>query len=227
MLAALGAATLGALLHLRDAPRRLPAPTTALASTPAIAARPDDGATVPAGAAVTPGASVDEGGAAIRLVRAARTRDLRGGARALAAVIERDPGALRDHEVAGAARDMVVMLAADPTGDNAIASLGRSAAGTDVLYAVVERRGGTRAAARAAETLRRPEVAALASPELRLAFALRDAPCADKLHLLDAATAGGDARVLLALETTGRACFARNPRVEAAILALRARLARR
>jgi serine/threonine-protein kinase len=129
--------------------------------------------------------------------------------------------------VAAAARDMVVALAADPGGDETIAALGRSAAGADVLYAVVERRGGTRAAARAADLLRRPEVAAVASPALRLAFTLRDAPCADKLDMLDAAALRGDARVLLALETQGRACFARNPRVESAILALRSRLGRR
>jgi serine/threonine-protein kinase len=224
MLVALAAATLGAVLLLRGAPRRLPAPTAALASTPEIAPRPSPEVTLPA---VAPGTLADEGGAALRLLRAARAHDLRGGARALAAVIDRDPGALRDPEVAAAARDMVVALAADPGGDETIAALGRSAAGADVLYAVVERRGGTRAAARAADLLRRPEVAAVASPALRLAFTLRDAPCADKLDMLDAAALRGDARVLLALETQGRACFARNPRVESAILALRSRLGRR
>jgi serine/threonine-protein kinase len=100
-------------------------------------------------------------------------------------------------------------------------------AGLDVLYSIVEQRGRTRASARAAELLRRPEIMAQAPPQLALAFALRDAPCARKLDLLDRAAAEGDARALVALETMGRACFPRQVKVESAIQALRARLPRR
>ena len=160
------------------------------------------------------------------LVRTARARDPRAAARALLALVERDAVALGDAEVVAAARDVSMTLPADGSGDEVLEALGQhgGAAGLDVLYGLVERRGGSRLAARAAAILRRPGSVAAASPELRLAFALRDAPCVDKLALLDRAAREGDTRALLALETQGRACFTRNPSLDAAIAALRARL---
>jgi hypothetical protein len=96
-----------------------------------------------------------------------------------------------------------------------------------VLYAIVERKGGTLGALRAAGLLRRRDVIDRASPALRLAFALRDAPCDAKPALFDEAVREGDARALAALETQGRACFQKNRALEQAIAALRARLLRR
>lgn len=163
------------------------------------------------------------------LVRAARARDQRAAHRALVALVDRDAGALRETEIAIAARDVAGGVPADGSGDDALEALALrgGSAGLDVLYGLVERRGGSRVAARAAALLRRPEVIASASPQLAIAFAVREAPCPEKPALFERAAREGDARALLSLETAGRACFTRNQQLELAILTLRARLGQR
>jgi hypothetical protein len=75
--------------------------------------------------------------------------------------------------------------------------------------------------------LRQKDVIARGTPEMRIAFALREASCVDKLGLLDRAAAEGDGRALVVLQTQGVACFRKNNRaVQEAMAALRARLHR-
>ncbi|MFT3766061.1 MAG: serine/threonine-protein kinase [Minicystis sp.] len=217
---ALAAGIVAAVVHLRGAAPEVAAPPPPAAAAPV---RPEAVESAPA-AALSADPTLRR-----ELVRAARAHDLRGAGRTLGALVDRDPESLREADVGAAARDVVLAYAPDASGEDLLEALSRrgGSAGLDLLYAVVERRGRSRAAARAAELLRRPEVIAAASAELQIAFALRDAPCADKLELLDRAAREGDARALTAMETQGRACFPRNQPLEAAILALRARLARR
>ena len=188
---------------------------------------PEQAASMPA---VSPGAPApDTSAARLLLLRGARARDHRSAARALTALAERDPLSFRDPEIAAAARDVAVALGADNAGDDVFETLAHrlGGAGVDVLYAIVERRGGTAGATRAAELLRRRDVMDQGAPALRLAFALRDAPCDGKPALFDQALRDGDARALSVLETQGRACFQKNRALEQTITELKARLLRR
>jgi hypothetical protein len=218
MVAAFAVVGVAAILHGRGVPsmRSVPAPVAALAPPP----MPESALRVEAAIAADPATRH-------AFVHAARARDLRVAARALAAVAERDPAALRELDVSAAGREVLLSAPPDPSVDEALDALAKGgSAGLDLLYAVVERRGGSRMAARATELLRRPEVLEAASPELKIAFTLRDAPCADKLAHLDEAVQGGDGRALIAMEAQGRSCYPRNQALETAILALRARLKR-
>ncbi|AKT36120.1 serine/threonine protein kinase [Chondromyces crocatus] len=143
---------------------------------------------------------------------------------------KRDRKALEDPGVAEAARNLAVLVASPP-GTNPHAEPVFTALATqfgtgggDVLYRLVETRGRSGPALRAAEILRKPELSAHASPPVRAAFALRDAPCNEKLGLLDQAVKDGDERTLLVLETVVRACFKHSPPVTDAIQKLKDRL---
>ncbi len=193
-------------------------------SADAVTAEPA-GAPVPAAAA-----AVDPARAAIArtlLLRALRVRDWNGGEAAFLDLIERDPAALRTPEVAAATRDLAVALDREGKGDRIFDALTNrlGTAGLDVLYDLVATKGRAGAAARAAVVLRRSEVIARGSPELRVTFALREAPCADKLALLDRAVSDGDGRTLVVLQTQGLGCFKKHNRaVLESIHALRSRL---
>jgi serine/threonine-protein kinase len=218
LLLAFAVAGVAVLLHGRAPPPAAVAPSALVAPL------------APPAAEVVPAAALAADPTVRRaLLHAARVRDVRAGWRALGILVDRDAAALREPEVASAARDLILSYPPDGTGDELLTALSQrgGAPGLDLLYALVERRGGSRAAGRAAELLRRPGGLAASTPELRLAFALRDAPCAAKLELFDRAAREGDARALIALETQGRACFPRHQPLEVAILALRARLAQR
>jgi serine/threonine-protein kinase len=178
--------------------------------------------------AVSPGHPEPPAGAdtaRLLFLRAARARDRRGAARALLSLADKDAAAFRDPEVALAARDVAASLDPDTVADEVFDALSSrlGGPGVDILYGVVEVRGGSRAAARAAELLRRGDVISAASPELRIAFALREAPCDQKPALFSRAAEEGDARALAVLETLGRSCFVHNQQLEEAINALRAK----
>ena len=99
-----------------------------------------------------------------------------------------------------------------------------SECGADRLYRFVENGGKAPWALRAAELLREPEVVAHASPAVAIAFALRDAPCDQKIAMLDRAVTDGDERALVVLDVVVRLCV-RNPKaLDAAIDKLRAKL---
>jgi serine/threonine-protein kinase len=199
--------------------------TSAVASAALDA--PEPAASLPA---VSPGAvAADNSAARLSFLRAVRARDHRSAARALTALADRDPRSFGDPEIAASARDVAVGLGTDAAADEVFEALARrlGGAGVDVLYAIVERKGGTFGATRASELLRLRDVMDRASPALRVAFALRDAPCDGKPALFDQAVREGDARALTVLEAQGRACFQKNRALEQAIVELRARLAHR
>jgi eukaryotic-like serine/threonine-protein kinase len=163
------------------------------------------------------------------LLRAMRVRDYHGGEAAFFELVERDPGGLRSPDISLAVRDLAVALERDPGGDRILDALSTRCGpeGLDVLYDLVSTRGRAAAAVRAGEMLKKPEVMARATPTLRIAFELREAPCVDKLGLLDRAVAEGDSRALVVLETQGAACFRKNNKaLLAAIAALRSRIRR-
>ncbi len=64
------------------------------------------------------------------------------------------------------------------------------------------------------------------SPALRIAFALRDAPCDEKLALVDDAVKEGDERALFGLDVVAHGCVKDPKRIDPAIRALRERLDR-
>jgi eukaryotic-like serine/threonine-protein kinase len=212
-------------------PPPLPLPAAAATAPDAAPAATASADAPEAARAVSPGRSEAPAGAdtaRLLFLRAARAHDYRGAGRALVALADRDAAAFRDPEVALAARDVTGALEPDGTADDVYDALSRrlGGAGLDVLYAVVEGRGGSRAATRAADLLRRGDVIAAGSPELRIAFALREAPCDEKPALFDRAARDGDARALAVLETLGRSCFVRNQALEETIAALRAKTTR-
>jgi hypothetical protein len=162
------------------------------------------------------------------VVAAVRTQKWVKAVELLATLAERDPTALRDRRVAIAARNTAIAIAktgeehADKLFDLLASRFG--AAGIDVLYELVETRGRSTPAVRAAKLLRTSEVAARGTPAVRIAFELRDAICGDKLKFLDRALADGDERTLVVLETTVRPCYEKNRTIDEAIKKLRARL---
>lgn len=98
--------------------------------------------------------------------------------------------------------------------------------GLDILYEVMTKRGGSAAAALATEQLKDPVVRARATKALLVAMDLRDAPCAEKVKLLDRALAEGDARTLGQLaaarapacdSSTGACCLKDNAAVETTV----------
>ncbi|XXY55090.1 protein kinase [Sorangium sp. So ce269] len=162
------------------------------------------------------------------LTGAVRARKWVKAAEALNQLAERDPTALRDRAVAIAARNVAISISktgeelADKVFDALASRFGT--AGLDVLYEIVETRGRSTPATRAAKLLRDPEVAARGTPAVRIAFELRDATCGEKLQFLDRAVSEGDQRTLVVLETAVRPCYTKNRTIDEAIKKLRARL---
>ncbi|HZF55362.1 MAG TPA: serine/threonine-protein kinase [Polyangiaceae bacterium] len=159
------------------------------------------------------------------------------GADALLALAELDPKAFEARDIAGAAVAVAagIELGSDPRSDKIfdvlVSKLGTT--GLDILYSIVSTRGGSKAAIRATELLRTKEVIERASPALRIAVELRDAPCSDKLALLPRARNEGDVRAITVLDIlrsdkcnprVGQCCFRKNNQVEDAIRHIRARL---
>jgi serine/threonine-protein kinase len=156
-----------------------------------------------------------------------RVRDLRAGEAAFLEIAQREPDAFHEPDISLAARDLIVALDREAHADRLFDTMTNQlgAVGLDLLYDLVATRGRASAALRAATMLRRKGVLARATPELRIAFELREAPCIAKLGLLDRAVKEGDARALVVLETQGTGCFKKGNRaVREATAALRARL---
>jgi eukaryotic-like serine/threonine-protein kinase len=143
--------------------------------------------------------------------------------------VAHDPSVFHEPGMALAARDLAVALDREGKGDRLFDALTNrlGSDGLDVLYDLVATKGRAGAAVRAGTVLHQKDVLARATPEMRVAFALREASCVDKLGLLDRAAAEGDGRALVVLQTQGVACFKKNNRaVQEAMTALRARLHR-
>ncbi|MFO0757443.1 MAG: serine/threonine-protein kinase [Byssovorax sp.] len=144
------------------------------------------------------------------------------------ALVEHDRAAFRDPTIAAAARDLASVLATHPGPDtdfiyDALANrLG--AEGVDVLYEITRLRGGSRAATRAGDMLKRPEVLGRASPAVKVTYEYTNALCPQKLTLLDRAQKEGDYRTLMALEASAKTCFPQSQPLDDAIKALRQRV---
>jgi hypothetical protein len=217
-----------------------PAPSAAVSvAPPAPASAPVPDASAAPSAALDAGAATvaagtgpeAEGASGQRtlLLRALRVRDFHGGEAAFLELAARDPSAFHEADMAMAARDLAVALDREGQGDRIFEALTDRLGtdGLDVLYDLVATKGKAGAALRAGTVLRRRAVLARASREMRVAFTLREAPCADKLGLLDRAAAEGDGRALVVLQTQGMACFKKHNRaVQEAMAALRTRLHR-
>jgi hypothetical protein len=165
------------------------------------------------------------------LRNAVAARDFKHGIEPFFTLVEHDPTAFHDPALATSARDLAVTLALVASEDTdrlfeALASRVGSD-GVDVLYEIVRTRGGSKAAARAESLLVRSDVNARATPALQITYALRAAPCAEKLALLDRAAQVGDTRTLVVMETTVKSCFSRNQALEDTIKSLRQRLSQR
>ncbi|WP_437779498.1 protein kinase domain-containing protein [Sorangium sp. So ce1097] len=222
----LGQASLPASAPTTSEP--VPPDPAAAAEPPGPTAAPPDAADAPPAAPETPAEPPPDEAGRKALADAARGRRWVKAAEALNALAERDPTALRDRAIAIAARNVAIAISktggelADEVFDALATRFG--AEGLDVLYEIVETRGRSTPATRAAKLLRDPEVAARGTPAVRIAFELRDATCGEKLPFLDRAVTEGDKRTLVVLETAVRPCYTKNRAIDEAIKTLRARL---
>jgi serine/threonine-protein kinase len=195
------------------------APTAA----PAASAEPSGEATASSAGHVT-----DARVARATLTIAAEAKDWTRAEPALLDLVAVEPAAFHDPSVAQATMDVAAALEREGSGRaDAVfhaLSTGLGEPGLELLYALVETRGGSVAGKRAAGLLAEQDVIARASPAVRVAFALRSATCSGKAALLSRAVDEGDGRALLLLETQGRACLGKDAALDAAIKALRARV---
>jgi len=172
-----------------------------------------------------------------QLVRAAGLKDWPAAEQAFLALAESEPAAFQDRDVMTSAAAVAVKSAfrKDTTSERIMTLLTTDLGsdGLDVLYEMASGHGGTKGADRAAEILRRPEIRARATPALRIAVELREAPCQRKEALFERASKEGDARSLVVLELLrspqcqpriGQCCFHNNPIIQQAVGALRSRL---
>ena len=148
------------------APRETAQPASAL---PAIVVPP-----VASSASEKPAAGApldldfDEPGAKVTMTRAAALHEWATSEKAFDALADKAPAAFADRQVALGARDLAVGLEKEGAGEKVFDRLARGlgTAGLDILYTIVESRGGSKAAARAADLLRETEVLKRATPEL-------------------------------------------------------------
>jgi len=218
-----------------EAPSPLASSSSAVIAPSAVAAIPSAEVKVVAAPSPPPRApstaSAVDPVARAQLRNAVAAHDFKHGIAPFFALVEHDPTAFHDPALATSARDLAVTSALVASDDvdklfEALASRVGSD-GVDVLYEIVRTRGGSKAAARAESLLVRSDVNARATPTLQITYALRAAPCAEKLALLDRAAEIGDTRTLVVLETTVKACFSRNQALDDAIKSLRQRLSQR
>jgi serine/threonine-protein kinase len=174
-----------------------------------------------------------------RLRAAMEAKDWTTGGKAFLAIAELDPDQFRDPLVREAAVAVATGIGVD-TGaiseqvfDKMLNQLGTT--GLDLLFEIVRTRGGTKAAKRAEEMLRREDVRDRATPALRIGFDLRTASCTEKSALFQRAVNEGDGRTLAQLQImkeaecerrSGACCFRDNKELADAIKALKARLGR-
>lgn len=205
------------------------------------------GASVPSAAVVEarvpngPSAAATRDGTALRaaLRGAAEAKAWRKAADALIELADADPRAFVERPVINASVSIVTNIelgALDAKrAEDVYQALAMKAGsgGLDALYEVLSTRGRSSAAARAGELLRRGDVMDRATPALKIAMDLREAPCNDKLSLLDRARDDGDLRVVAELDILrseacnlrkGQCCFPRSPQIEKTIYLVRTRL---
>lgn len=179
--------------------------------------------------------------ATARELRAKLQRDLEMGkfpafVDGLPELLKADPEAAADRKLRSSIIDVLMVIMAG-RGEHAdklfdIIEHQMGTHGIDLLYQLVVAHGGSRASARAGELLRDPEVRARGSAAMRVAYDLRNAPCAQKSQLFTRAKEDGDQRALAMLEVLKNPCGRRNnnccqhakdPLLQEAIDALRAK----
>jgi len=163
----------------------------------------------------------------LRLKAADRARDWKNAYRAFAELAKLYPPAFREPLFRAAAANTLAALAEArlPEADAMIRALESDLgpAGPDVLFHVVQFRGGTRARDRAAAALAKPEVRQLAGPALRLALELRELGCKAPTDLLHRSVTVGDERALMVLNVQRSTCAPSHER-DSAFRLLEARL---
>jgi serine/threonine-protein kinase len=186
--------------------------------------------------APNPFPNADAGDLRAVLRRAVDKKNYYLGADALVALANADPASFKRGEIVDAATaEAVGVEFGDPAAATRVfdALAGLGAPGVDILYAIVTRFAGTKGARRAGELLGRADLVAQGSPALRVALALRDAPCDGKAALYGRAVAEGDERALALLwamrsprcsTPKGECCLRNDPGLEQAVRDLRQRL---
>lgn len=172
-----------------------------------------------------------------QMVRAVAQKEWSQAEKLFIALAENEPGAFQDRDVMISAAQVAVKSAfrndAQSERIMTLLSTDLGTDGLDVLYEMASGHGGTKGAERAADILRKPQVRARATPALRIAVELREAPCPRKEALFERAVNEGDARALVVLEMLrspqcqpriGQCCFHNNTAIQQAMNALRARL---
>lgn len=172
-----------------------------------------------------------------RLLAETRDKDWPSAEAALLALVDKEPAAFHQRDVAAAAAVVAVRSAfrPDSRADAVFTALSEKLGqdGLDILYDMASTHGGTKGAERAGELLRRPEVLARESPALRIAVELRAAPCSKVSSLFDRAGADGDGRALVPLELLrssqcqsrlGQCCLRKDPDLDRAVKAIRQRV---
>jgi serine/threonine-protein kinase len=219
-------------------PASAPQPTPA---RPSASARPSaEPAPVPSSAASVERPTEIEGKDAEtwhRIMRAAlSSRNAGDAAKALVAIASIDPERFAKPYVLADAVAAVNLAAAanqelEDTVFGVVESPDLGAAGPDMLYRITSIHGGSRAAKRAADLLRRDEVLRHASPALLVAMALRSAPCTERAGLYERAMKEGDDRSLVILQAMradncdqSGCCIRNDPKLDGAVARLRERL---
>jgi serine/threonine-protein kinase len=163
-----------------------------------------------------------------RMRAAADAKEWGKAATALLELVDTDPAAFDDREVALLAITIApgIQLGGGEKADKIFDALTNKlgAKGLDILYEIVSTRGGSKASERAAKILREKEVFERASPALQVAIELRDAStCQERLALLGRAKTEGDTRAVAVLDIlrqqqcvakSGECCFKTNPAVD-------------
>jgi hypothetical protein len=200
----------------------------ATTATPGAAATPGGASGAPAATAATATERFDATATRASLRRTAASHDWPRATDAFLALVDRDPASFHDPAIMSAARDLAAASIATggETADRIFDALGErlGSDGPDILFDVARTRGGSRAATRAQEILHRSDVTARASPALRVTIALRDALCAEKPGLLEAAVKDGDARTVAVMQVVAASCVGKPKGLEDAQRALKQRL---
>jgi hypothetical protein len=210
------AALVGLLLALRPAPAKVPEATTAIAAPALAPAAPiTSAASAPASASAAARQDTPLPGASSHALSTRFVEELEHGryVEALAAfeqLAEADPKAARDRALRDRVVDLTMRLSLmnAPEGERlfSLITFRTGTTGPDILYELMTTRGGSKAAVRAEELLRRDEVRLMGTPALRIAYDLRTARCSQKSALFRRAEIEGDRRALGQLELMNQDC---------------------
>ncbi|HVK68780.1 MAG TPA: protein kinase [Polyangium sp.] len=208
------------------------AATPAPSATEAAPAATASAAPEPAASAAVPASTMSAeaiDGAKRKFKDAFRYQDWRGASRVVIDLGKGAPEAFKDREFSQLVQGLAIQLSRENADGELLEFFANDLGsdGLDMLYAFVEGQGKAPIAVASGKLLQDETRLTKASPAMRIALDLRNAPCVDKLTLLDRAQKDGDFRARLVLETLGRACFPQNPNVEKVIYDLRTRFPRR